>query len=169
MDLDKFNISNCNGLIVLESININAQEFYKIIEIVKFSLRNLGITPEGLKLYYQRNFDATSILAIQVTHGDHNNMNNYMINGCKSWRHECNVNCDVYMHSEAKSAQKSMKLANLISQDIVNFFEKTEQELLKSNNFDLSFSLMIPLDIEAKKEENSIKNIVKRILKKHHE
>ena len=44
-----------------------------------------------------------------------------------------------------------MKLANLISGDIVSFFEKIEKELLKTNNFDLSLSLMIPLEIKEKK------------------
>ena len=69
------------------------------------------------------------------------------------------------MHSEAKSAQKSMKLANLIAQDVVNFFEKTEKVLLQSNDFDLSLSLMIPLDIKKEKNKNIIKKLVKRMMK----
>lgn len=167
MNLDKFNISNCNVLIDLENIDINVQEFYKISEIVKLYLINIGVNLKELQLYYQRNLDATSVLAIQVTHGEYNDMNNYMIVGCKTWRHGSNVNCDVEMHSEAKSAKKSLQLAKLISRDVVGFFEKVEKELLKNNNFDLSLSLMMPLDIKKEKEENNMKKLLRIILKKH--
>lgn len=165
MNLDKFNINNCNELISIENINIDTQEFYKIIKIVKLSLRKIGVNPNGLQLYYQRNLDATSILAIQVTHGDNCDIKNYMLNGCKSWKQDSSINCDIYIHSDAKSAQKSMKLSNLISRDIIDFFEKSEKMLLKNNNFDLPLSFMIPLDIKKEKEENSIKKLIKKILK----
>lgn len=164
MDLDNFNIINSNELIEVDNINI--KEFYKIIEIVKVSLIKIGVNPEGMKIYYQRNFDATSILAIQVTNGLDNDISNYMFNGCRTWRHGSNVRCDVHMHSESKSAQKSIKLANLITEDVVNFFEKIEKRLLKSDNFDLSLSFMMPIDIKKEKEEKNIKKLVKRVLKK---
>ena len=166
MNLDNFDISNCKELIKAENIDFDTHAFYKITEIVKTTLIRLGINPEGMKIYYERNCDTTSILAIKVTKGSDNNINNYMFNGCKAWRHGSNVNCDVSMHAEAKSAQTSMKLANLISRDIVSFFEKIEKELLKTNNFDLSLSLIMPLETKEKKEQKGVKQLLKSIFKK---
>jgi len=65
-----------------------------------------------------------------------------------------------------------MQLANLISSFIVEFFEEFEQELLKTNNFDISLSIAIPLS--DKKEYNSLKqenvqqkdNYIKKLLKR---
>ena len=41
-----------------------------------------------------------------------------------------------------------------------------EKELLKTNNFDLSLSLMIPLEIKEKKEQKDVKQLLKSIFKK---
>lgn len=165
MNLYKFGIGNNNELIDIENITIDTQEFYKIIEIVKSNLKKIGINPDGKNISYHRNYDATSILAIQVTPGFDNDINNYMINGCKAWKQDINVTCDVYMHSESKSTQKSMELANLINQDIVSFFEKTEKSLLNNNNFDASLSIIMSLDIKKEKPENVIKKLLRRIKK----
>ena len=166
MNFKKIDVSNCKELTDLSSVDINIQEFYRIIEIIKLALKSIGVNLEGMQVYYQRNVDTTSILAIKVSQGKDSDIDNYMFNGCKAWKHGSNVSCDVYMQSEAKSAQKSMKLANLISRDIVDFFDEIENDLLKNNKFDLSLSLIMPLDIKKEKEENNIKKLVKRILKK---
>lgn len=165
MNLDKFSISNCIELIDLT--NINNEEFYKIIEIVASTFERININPKDKKIYYQRNSDATSILAIQVMDGSDSDINNYLFNGCEACIYGSNVNCDVYIHSKAKSGQNSSKLVNLISRDIIQFFEKTEEELLKNNNFNLSLSLMMPIDIKKEKEQRNIKKFVKSIFKKH--
>lgn len=104
MDLEKISIQPYNQMIDLEDIQIDTSEFYKIIEITKLALSKIGIEPDGLKIYYQRNSDASSMLAIQVTRGVDNDIENYMFNCCKAWKHDLNVTCDVYLHAEAKSA-----------------------------------------------------------------
>lgn len=122
-----------------------------------------------MQIYYQRNNDATSILAIQVVKGDNKDITNYMINGSKAWKQKETVYCDVYMHANKKCSEKAMKISNLISCFIVEFFEAFEKELLKTNNFDISLSIEIPLidkKEETQKEDNCIKKIIKRIMKK---
>lgn len=163
MNIDEININN-NQLISLEYIN--KLEFYKIIETIQNSLTKIGIDTEGMKVYYQREIDATSILAIQVSKGSYKDINNYMITGCKTHYHGIDAECDIYMHSKSKSAQKSSELAFLITKDIVDFFEKIENELLRENNFYLPLAIMIPLDKEIIKEENNIKKLLKKILNK---
>lgn len=163
MELDRINMNNINGVMDLENIDI--EEFNKIREVFKFNLDKLGINVEDMKMFYQRNEDATSVLAVQVTKGLDNDVSNYMINGCKAWNHGSSVNCDVYLHAEAKSAQKSVRLASLITKDVVSFFENVENGLLKSNNFDLSFSIMMPIEEVKEKEDTGVKKLIKRFFK----
>jgi len=172
MDINKIEITETTALTDIKNININTKAFDKIIEIIKIAFNKTSIDTDEMQIYYQRNSDATSILAIQVEKGDNKDMTNYMINGSKAWSNGETVYCDVYMHSNKKSSQKSMQLANLISSFIVEFFEEFEQELLKTNNFDISLSIAIPLS--DKKEYNSLKqenvqqkdNYIKKLLKR---
>lgn len=59
-----------------------------------------------------------------------------------------------------------MKMAGLISRDIVNFFEKTENLLLKNDKFDLSLSFMIDMTIKKQQSEKEESNNIKRLIKK---
>ena len=129
MELNKIDMNSINETKDLENIDIN--EFDRIKEVLKEALKRTGINPESMKMFYQRNEDATSVLALQVTSGLDSDVANYMINGCKAWNHGTSVNCDVYLHAEAKSAQKSVRLASLITKDVVSFFENVENGLLK--------------------------------------
>ena len=52
MNLNNFNIGDCNQLISLENINVDAQVVYKIIKTIKSTLNKVRINPKGMKLYY---------------------------------------------------------------------------------------------------------------------
>ena len=153
---------NTKELVKLDDINFDTGEFYKIMEVFKIALRKNSINPEGMQMIYQRKEDATSILAVQVTNGLDNDISNYMINGCQAWKHDNDVSCDVYLHAEAKSAQKSVRLASIVTKDIVSFFENVEKELIKNGLYDISISMMMPLEETKEKEETGVKKLIKR-------
>lgn len=153
---------NTKELVKLDDINFDTGEFYKIMEVFKIALRKNSINPGGMQMIYQRKEDATSILAVQVTNGLDNDMSNYMINGCQAWKRGNDVNCDVYLHAEAKSAQKSARLASMITKDIVSFFENVEKELIKKGLYDISMSMMVSLEDTKEKEETGVKKLLKR-------
>lgn len=153
---------NTKELVKLDDINFDTGEFYKIMEVFKIALRKNSINPEGMQMIYQRKEDATSILAVQVTNGLDNDISNYMINGCQAWKRDNDVSCDVYLHAEAKSAQKSVRLASIVTKDIVSFFENVEKELIKKGLYDISISMMMPLEETKEKEETGVKKLIKR-------
>ena len=153
---------NTKELVKLDDINFDTGEFYKIMEVFKIALRKNSINPEGMQMIYQRKEDATSILAVQVTNGLDNDISNYMINGCQAWKRDNDVSCDVYLHAEAKSAQKSVRLASIVTKDIVSFFENVEKELIKNGLYDISISMMMPLEETKEKEETGVKKLIKR-------
>lgn len=159
----RFNISNTYETIEIKDLNINQNEFLKLIKVIKLVMPKIGIDPSNMQILYQRNQDATSMLAIKVTEGLDDDINNYMINGCKTWYQNDTTYCDIYMHADKRSAQQSNRLANLINEEIISFFEETEKHFLKNNCIDIELSIRIPLT----KEKSTIKSKIKNIFKKN--
>lgn len=149
--------------------NINEKNFKEMVEIVNDAFQRLSINPNGMSIYYQRNSNGTSILAIKVTQGDDSDTDNYMINGCNVNYYSNDLTCDVYLHANAKSAQKASNLASYISRYIVTFFEKVERDLLDKKLIDLEMSLRMPLKPEEsfhEKEQKGIKKFIKTLFTK---
>jgi hypothetical protein len=148
--------------------SLDTEIFYKLINAVKKGLLNNLINFDDKKIVYKRNPDGTSIIAIKLAEGDDKNTKNYMVVNCEAWKGADKVTCNVEMNADAKISVSSMKLSNLISRNIVEFFEEMENDLYRKNNFDISISLTIPLAegkdlIENNKTKSkSIKNIFKR-------
>lgn len=140
--------------------------FYKLINKVKKGLLNLVINPDDKKIVYKRNPDGTSMIAIKLAEGDDKNTKNYMVVNCEAWKGTDKVTCNVEMNADAKISVSSMKLANLISRNIVEFFEEIENDLYRKNNFDISISLTIPLGEEKEQGENNKEKFIKRFFKK---
>ena len=140
--------------------------FYKLINKVKKGLLNLVINPDDKKIVYKRNPDGTSMIAIKLAEGDDKNTRNYMVVNCEAWKGADKVTCNVEMNADAKISVSSMKLANLISRNIVEFFEEIENDLYRKNNFDISISLTIPLGEEKEQGENNKEKFIKRFFKK---
>ena len=177
MNINELKINESTSLNNINNINIDTKAFDTIKEHIKMAFNINSIDLEKMQIYYQRNNDATSILVIQVEKGDNQDMTNYMINGSKAWQQGETVYCDVYMHADKKCSKKAMEIGNLISRFIVEFFEEFEQELLKTNNFDISLSIAIPLYNKVEnnnlnreykyqpKEDSYIKKLIKKIIK----
>lgn len=148
--------------------SLDTEIFYKLINAVKKGLLNNLISFDDKKIVYKRNPDGTSIIAIKLAEGDDKNTKNYMVVNCEAWKGADKVTCNVEMNADAKISVSSMKLSNLISRNIVEFFEEMENDLYRKNNFDISISLTIPLaegkDLveNNKTKSKSIKNIFKR-------
>lgn len=167
MELSKFKVEESTELALFDSTIVDENIFIDIVDKIILSMNSLGISLEGKDVYYQRYANKTSILAIKVSNGEDSDVANFMFNGCDASEFERYMSCDVYLHAEAKSAQTSMKIANMISSDIVDFFNTLEGELVLNGNFDNEFFIRIPLCTkEKKKKENNILQLIKNIFKK---
>ena len=151
MELSEFKIEQSVEIALVE--NINSELFDDITSKITKVMESLGINLEGKSIYYQRNADKTSILAIKVTDGKDEDYENYMFNGCDANYYRPGMSCDVYLHANAKSGQVSMAIANMISQDIVDFFDTLEGELAINGLRESECSIRIPLVPTVKKEE----------------
>lgn len=168
MQLDKFNTTNNLELEELSKFNINTKYFEKITEIIRLTFQKLKINTEGMSIYYKRYPNSTSVLAIKVSQGDDNDIQNYMFNGCDVDYYKNDLFCNVYLHAKAKSGKKSSSIASLITKDIVDFFQNVEKDLLKNSLTNIELSLKIPLNKENKQNENGkfkMKKLVKSIIK----
>ncbi len=146
------------------SIEIDISHFINIRDLIYQTFKKSKINPENKYIYYQRNENGTSILAIQITDGEYTDLSNFMINGSTVNYYSDDISCDVYLHADAKSSQNSLVLARLISRPIVEFFEELERELLLKDMCNISFSLRIPLyEKELNPQNKGIKNLLKKI------
>ena len=160
-----FDIKSVKELNRDDNIGINMDNFEKICDVVKKDFDKLGISSNGMLIYYQRYSYAASVLAIKVLVGDDNDVSNYIVSGCRADYNNNMANCDVYLHSVAKNNLKLVDLVNLISNDIVTFFEKMENDLLKKQLINLDCSFVIPL---TREKSNGIKNKETNLKKKIH-
>ena len=166
----EFDIKNVKELNKDINIGININNFENLVDVVKKYFEKLGISSNGMLIYYQRYSYAASVLAIKVLSGDVNDINNYIVNGCSVDYINNHVICNVYLHSFAKNDLKLVNMVNLVSNDIVTFFESVERELSKKQLTNLEVSFVIPLDREKGKEikfkDSNFKRKIRSLLKK---
>ena len=167
MELSKFKVEESTELMLVDTINTDI--FNDIVERIIRCMNLLGINLEDKSIYYQRYSNKTSILAVKVSKGGDDDIANFMFNGCDAnYFGQCSC-CDVYLHAEAKSGQQSMKIANMISSDIVDFFNLIEGELAINGLSENEFFIKIPLGREVVKEnktENKALKFIRNIFKK---
>lgn len=167
MELSEFRVEEATSLMLVDSIDKDI--FNGITEKIISCMSQLGIDLEDKSIYYQRYSNKTSILAIKVSKGEDTDIANFMFNGCDAnYFGQCST-CDVYLHAEAKSGQPSMKIANMISSDIVDFFNMIEGELAINGFSDSEIFIKIPLSdrvVKQKQEENRALKFIRNIFKK---
>ena len=133
-------------------------------------MRKLGINLNYKSIYYQRNTDKTSILAIKLSNGDDFDSTLYMFNGCDAMYFDGTNTCDVYLHANKKVGQEAMQMANIMSRDIVEFFDTIEGELILKGLSNSELFIKIPLVKQQEKsndkKENKVLKFVKNIFKK---
>ena len=153
-----------------KNIGININVFDNLTNVIIKSFDKLGINSKGMLIYYQRYSYSASVLAIKVLSGDVNDINNYIVNGCSVNYNDNYVNCNVYLHSFGKNDLKLVNMVNLVSNDIVAFFEDVEHELVKKQLTNLEVSFVIPLDREKSKgissKESNLKRKIRSLFKK---
>ena len=96
------------------------------------------------------------ILAYYEYRGISSEKENYMFIGTTTSYRNGKPHCDVFMHADAKSAQEALELSRYASRKIVNFFEKTEKDLVDKNITDSEFTISIPFS--SKKENKNEKD-----------
>ena len=152
----------------------NYKWFEKIIpEIIK-TLNRINIDNSNKYLYYERKKNGTSILAIQLINGNKNDISNYMVFGCSTFISgeiiNKNVCCDIYLHAEAKSGNYAQKIINIMSKQIIDFFENVENDLCRKNELTKEISFLVSLNqekiISTTDEKNNIKSKILSIFKK---
>lgn len=152
----------------------NYKWFEKIIpEIIK-TLNRINIDNSNKYLYYERKKNGTSILAIQLINGNKNDISNYMVFGCSTFISgeiiNKNVCCDIYLHAEAKSGNYAQKIINIMSKQIIDFFENVENDLCRKNELTKEISFLVSLNqekiISATDEKNNMKSKILSIFKK---
>ena len=142
MELSKFKVEESIELALFDTAIVDENIFMNIVDKIVLCMSSLGINLDGKDVYYQRYANKTSILAIKVSNGEDHDVANFMFNGCDASEFERYMSCDVYLHAEAKSAQYSIKIANMISSDIVDFFNTLEGELVLNGCFDSEFFII---------------------------
>ena len=152
----------------------NYKWFEKIIpEIIK-TLNRINIDNSNKYLYYERKKNGTSILAIQLINGNKNDISNYMVFGCSTFISgeiiNKNVCCDIYLHAEAKSGNYAQKIINIMSKQIIDFFENVENDLCRKNELTKEISFLVSLNqekiISTTDEKNNMKSKILSIFKK---
>ena len=152
----------------------NYKWFEKIIpEIIK-TLNRINIDNSNKYLYYERKKNGTSILAIQLINGNKNDISNYIVFGCSTFISgeiiNKNVCCDIYLHAEAKSGNYAQKIINIMSKQIIDFFENVENDLCRKNELTKEISFLVSLNqekiISATDEKNNMKSKILSIFKK---
>ena len=165
MELSNFKVENSVELSVINSVDLDESIFRDIIEKIINCMKMLGIRTDDKSVYYQRNANKTSILAIKVGNGEDGDVANFMFNGCDATDYARYMSCDVYLHADKKVGQASMEIANMISNDIVEFFNTMEGELaLKGLSYTELF-LRIPLESEQKEKNNNNENRLLRMVR----
>lgn len=169
MELDNINIGN--GLELAQIGNPIPNECFKeLVETIRDCYKRLGIKTEEMHLEYQRFPNANSVLAIKLAEGSNQDKENYMFVGSSAHQYSDKIHCDVFLHADAKCAQRAVDVSGIISRKIVNFFEKTEEELHNNGMSDMEFSVRIPLSEEKEheyppKKDNRIIQFMKKFYK----
>lgn len=166
MELSNFNVENSTELSVVNEINIDESIFTDMIDTISNAMNRLGIKLDGKSIYYQRNANKTSILAVKLCNGDDNDTNNYMINGCDATYFNGHGSCDVYLHANKKVGQAAMNMANMVSSDIVSFFDTIEGELALNGLTESELFIRIPLGIKEEQVKDNKENRVLRFVRK---
>lgn len=161
MNLESFDLTNSLVVTDYEEHGINFKYFNKILERIRAVFKELHISVNDKSIYYERYSNKTSILAIKLANGDDFDSTLYMFNGCDASSFEKYSSCDVYLHADKKVAQLASRMANLMSRDIVRFFEDFESELLSNNQSNISFSLRMPIYEKEKKSNVVPKKLAK--------
>lgn len=148
--------------------------FEKIIPEIEVIFKRLGININNKYLYYERKKNGNSILAIQLINGNKNHISNYMVFGCNTFISgeiiNKNVCCDIYLHADAKSGDYAQKIINIMSKQIIDFFENVENDLCRKNELTKEISFLVSLNqekiISAPDEKNNMKSKILSIFKK---
>ena len=149
--------------------------FEKIIPEIEIIFKRIGININNKYLYYERKKNGTSILAIQLLNGNKNDISNYMIFGCSTFISSGiankNVCCDVYLHADAKSGNYAQNILNIMSKQIIEFFEYIENDLCRKTEVTKEISFLISLNqvktTSSGDERNNIKAKLLSIFRKN--
>ena len=82
MEFSNFNVEGSTSLSVIDTIDIDSEIFEDIIDKITRCMMKLNIKLDNKSVYYQRNVNKSSVLAIKVGYGSDNDIANFMVNGC---------------------------------------------------------------------------------------
>lgn len=159
IDVIKFENNNKGN-----NIEFGTEIFERLVLKVKAVAPVLKMKEEDLYFYYERFPDNTSLLALKIKEGK-NDRKAFALIGCNSYIMNKKVYCNVEMYSD--SGKEAMKMANLLVNDIVQFFQDLENEIYEKNIKCDSLTKIISLsDIKIKPANKSHIKLIDRIFKK---
>lgn len=155
MDLENVKVGCTKSLSEISPV-VSTESFEELKNIILAYYEYRGISSENMCIEYQRFSNANSVLAIKLIEGENSDKENYMFIGTTTSYRNKKPYCDVFMHADAKSAQEALELSRYASRKIVDFFEKTEKDLVDKNITDSEFTISIPFS--SKKENKNEKD-----------
>lgn len=75
-----------------------------------------------------------------------------------------NVCCDIYLHADAKSGNYAQKIINILSKQIIEFFENVENDLCRKNELTKEINYLISLNKEKIIGSSEFNNMKQKIL-----
>ena len=170
MELSNFKVEDSRELSTIQEFELEESIFTDLVDKIITNMSRIGISLENKCVFYQRFANKTSILAIKLGNGEDSDTNNFMFNGCDATYFDGNNTCDVYLHANKKIGQEAMQMANMMSRDIVEFFDTIEGEFVIKGMADSELFIKIPLVRQQEKsndkKENKVLKFVKNIFKK---
>lgn len=170
MELSNFKVEESRELATIQEFELEESIFTDLVDKIITNMSRIGISLEDKCVFYQRFANKTSILAIKLGKGEDSDTNNFMFNGCDAMYFDGTNTCDVYLHANKKVGQEAMQMANIMSRDIVEFFDTIEGELILKglSNSELFIKILLVKQQEKSndKKENKVLKFVKNIFKK---
>lgn len=147
----------------LHTLNIYS-EIKKFKEKIINTFKQINLSTNEMSIYYERQSNGSSILAIKLSQGDDYDEKNYMLNGCLTEYYDNEVLCDIGFHANAKVSKYAMQIANKNSKDIVLFFKKIEKEIFDKGLSNIEISIRIMLsnseeDLNKKGKQSKIRRL----------
>ena len=127
------------------------EELEDFIDSVTPLLEMVNLRPEEISYFYKRNKDGESILGIQLDYTSNTDISNYLVFDCRA---TISGNCafpNYDMHFKGKISKVANPFANMILDNVNNFFSDLEQNLYMSGITNKEYDVMRVVTLTKKK------------------
>ena len=139
--LNKNKINNNKSILYLDNFLANLIN----------KLQESELSLNDMSFFYKRNKKRESVLGIQISEGDIEDITNYLVFDCRSYNNGKDLRCKVGMQSDKKNRDKLNNLPYQVPADAINFFEKVEHLFNNSIQRELEIDNMVQVNLEKEK------------------